>query len=110
MNQPIASVMEVVPVLEPEFQRYGTPKDGAFHRRYSDEFRLSSGGLCQRWRDQEHFYRWRRQSCQLNGSGFGGNDLTGATVRLGYSTGHDGTGNYRGYDDIWKRQRFGVER
>ena len=42
----------------------------------------------------------------LDGSGFGGDDLAGATVRLGYSTGHDGSTNYRGYMDetaIWSR-------
>ena len=42
----------------------------------------------------------------LSGSGFGGDDLAGATVRLGYSTGHDGSINYRGYMDetaIWSR-------
>ena len=41
-----------------------------------------------------------------DGSGFGGDDLAGATVRIGYSSGHDGSINYRGYMDetaIWSR-------
>ena len=48
----------------------------------------------------------------LNGSGFGGDDLVGATVRLGYSTGHDGSINYRGYMDetvIWSRALMSSE-